>query len=149
MVNPHSVLVVDDDENLADALSLLLRAQRYEVFTAFGGFQGYAEYFNHPTDFVVTDIQMPAMDGFEMMRCIRSINPKVKTIYVSGALERFEKDVECEGHQFDVAGLLKPISTTALLALMSTEFDTAQALYGGRLGGLSNPWLHTAKRISE
>jgi DNA-binding response OmpR family regulator len=63
MVNPHSVLVVDDDENLADALSLLLRAQRYEVFTAFGGFQGYAEYFNHPTDFVVTDIQMSAMDG--------------------------------------------------------------------------------------
>lgn len=92
---------------------------------------------------------MPSMDGFEMMRCMRSINPKVKTIYVSGALERFEKDVESEGHQFDVAGLLKPISTTALLALMSTEFDTTPASYGGRLGGLSNPWLHTAKRISE
>jgi len=89
------------------------------------------------------------MDGFEMMRCIRSINPKVKTIYVSGALERFEKHVESEGQQFDVAGLLKPISTTALLALMSTEFDKAQASYRGRLGGLSNPWLCIAKRISE
>ena len=138
MVNPHSVLVVDDDENLVHTLSLLLRAHGYEVFTAFDGFQGYAEYFNHPTEFVVTDIQMPAMDGFEMMR-----------IYVSGALERFEKDVESEGHQFDVACLLKPISTTALLALVATEFDTTPASYGGRLGGLSNPWLHTAKRISE
>ena len=149
MVNPHSVLVVDDDENLAHTLSLLLRAHGYEVFTAFDGFQGYAEYFNHPTEFVVTDIQMPAMDGFEMMRCIRSINPKVKTIYVSGALERFEKEVESEGHQFDVAGLLKPIATTALLALMSTEFDKAPASYGGRLGRLSNPWPRSAKRISE
>ena len=149
MVNPHSVLVVDDDENLAHTLSLLLRAYGYEGFTAFDGFQGYVEYFTHPTEFVVTDIQMPAMDGFEMMRCIRSLNPKVKTIYVSGALERFEKDVESEGHQFDVAGLLKPVSTTALLALMSTEFDKAQASYRGRLAGLSNPRLHTAKRISE
>jgi CheY-like chemotaxis protein len=135
--------------NLAYTLSLLLSAHGYEVFTAFDGFQGYAEYFNHPTEFVVTDIQMPAMDGFEMTRCIRSINPNVKTIYVSGALERFEKDVESEGQQFDVAGLLKPISTTALLALVSTEFDSPQASYGGRPGRLRNPWLRMAKRISE
>ena len=148
VVNPHSVLVVDDDENVAHTLSLLLRVRGYEVFTAFDGFQGYAEYFNHPTEFVVTDIQMPAMDGFEMMRCIRSSNPKVKTIYVSGALDRFEKDVESEGHQFDVAGLLKPISTTVLLALMSTAFDKPQASYGARPGRLSSPWP-IAERISE
>jgi CheY-like chemotaxis protein len=132
MVNPHSILVVDDDENLAYTLSLLLRAHGYEVFTAFDGFQGYAEYFNHPAEFVVTDIQMPAMDGFQMMRRIRSINPEVKTIYVSGALERFEKDVECEAQQFDVASLLKPLSTTALLALVSTHIDKAQASLHGQ-----------------
>lgn len=149
MVDPHSILVVDDNENLPYTLSLLLRAHGYEVFTAFGGFQGYAEYFNHPTEFVVTDIQMPAMDGFEMMRCIRSVNPRVKTVYVSGALERFEKEVESEGHQFDVAGLLKPISTTALLALLSTETDRAQASYTDRPGRLSNPWMRMAKRISQ
>ena len=148
VVNPHSVLVVDDDENVAHTLSLLLRVRGYEVFTAFDGFQGYAEYFNHPTEFVVTDIQMPAMDGFEMMRCIRSSNPKVKTIYVSGALDRFEKDVESEGHQFDVAGLLKPISTTVLLALMSTEFDKPQPSCGARPGRLSSPGP-IAERISE
>jgi DNA-binding NtrC family response regulator len=148
MVDQYSVLVVDDDENLAHAMSPLLRAHGCKVFTAFDGFQCYAEYFNHPTEFVVTDIQMPAMDGFEMMRCIRSINPNVKTIYVSGALERFEKDVESEGRQFDVAGLLKPISTTALLTLMSTDFDRARESYGGRPGRLSNPWLRMAKTIS-
>lgn len=119
MAIPPSILVVDDDENLVATLSLLLRAHGFEVITAFGGAQGYGEYFNHPTECVVTDIQMPAMDGFEMMRWIRSINPKVKTIYLSGALERFKKDVELEGNQFDVAGLLKPISTKDLLDLVS------------------------------
>lgn len=121
MGNPQSILVVDDDENLVHTLSLSLRAHGFEVFTAFNGFQGYGKYFDHPTPVVITDIQMPAMDGFEMMRCIRVINPRVKTIYVSGALEQFEKNVESEGHQFDVASLLKPISTKALLELMSTE----------------------------
>ena len=132
MVNPHSILVVDDDENLVYTLSLLLRAHGYEVFTAFDGYQGYAEYFNHPAEFVVTDIQMPAMNGFQMMRCIRSINPKVKTIYVSGALERFEKDIESEAHQFDVASLLKPLSKTALLALMSTQIDEGASIVHGQ-----------------
>jgi DNA-binding NtrC family response regulator len=119
MANPRTILVVDDDAVLAQTLSLLLRAHGYEVFTAFDGVQGRELYFNHPTDVVVTDLQMPEMTGFEMMRSIRSINPGVKTIYVSGALERFEKVVKAEKRRFDVASLLKPITMKALLDSMS------------------------------
>jgi CheY-like chemotaxis protein len=128
MMNPRSILLVDDDDNLIYALALLLRARGYEVFTARNGLQGCGQYVKSPTEFVVTDIQMPEMDGFEMMRCIRSINPDVKTIYVSGALERFQDVVESERREHDVTALLKPYSSKTILDVVSGQSGAAQRL---------------------
>jgi CheY-like chemotaxis protein len=123
MVKPRTILVVDDDDNLVYTLSLFLRAQGYEVFTAVNGLEGYGQYFKEPTEFVLTDVQMPEMDGFEMMRCIRSVNPHVRTIYASGALERFERDFECERREHDVTVLPKPYSTKAILEAVNAHAD--------------------------
>jgi CheY-like chemotaxis protein len=120
MARSRSILVVDDDIVLAETLSVLLRARGYEVFTAFDGLRGCQQYFNSPTEFVVTDIQMPEMDGFEMIRCIRSVNPDVRVIYLSGALEKFEADVRSEARRFGVASLRKPITSKALVDLLSS-----------------------------
>lgn len=128
MAKPRSILVVDDDDNLVYTLSLLLRSQGHEVFTAYNGVEGCGQYSSHPTEFVVTDIQMPQMDGFEMMRCIRSINPNVKTIYASGALERFKRNVESECREHDVIVLTKPYSTKAIVELVNAEVGAAQTL---------------------
>lgn len=121
MGKPHSVLVVDDDDNLVYTLALLLRSRGHEVFTAYNGVEGCGQYSSHPTEFVVTDIQMPQMNGFEMMRCIRSINPHVRTIYASGALERFKRHVESERREHDVIVLTKPYSTKAIVELVDAE----------------------------
>ena len=123
MIKPHSILVVDDDDNLVYTLSLFLSAQGYEVFTAYNGLEGCGQYRRQPTEFVLTDIQMPEMDGFAMMRCIRSVNPNVRTIYASGALDRFKRDVECERREHDVTVLPKPYSTKAILDLVSAQVD--------------------------
>jgi CheY-like chemotaxis protein len=128
MRKPRSILVVDDDDNLVYTLSLFLRSAGFEVFTAYNGAEGYGQYFSHPTEFVVTDIQMPEMDGFEMMRCIRSINPNVKTIYVTGALEDFQRNLESERREHDVSILPKPYSTRTILKLMNGELDTPPTL---------------------
>jgi CheY-like chemotaxis protein len=127
MTQSRSILIVDDDDNLVYTLSLYLRAQGYDVFTAYNGLEGCGQYLKHPTQFVLTDIQMPEMDGFEMMRCIRSVNPNVRTIYASGALDRYKQDVESERRDHHVAFLPKPFSTKAIVELVNAQMGGAQA----------------------
>jgi CheY-like chemotaxis protein len=127
MVDRRSILVVDDDENLAQTLSIILRAHGYRVSTAYTGVDGYEKYLSCPTQVVITDIQMPEMDGLEMMACIRSINPTVKTVYLSGNLDRFQENVDSERLEFNVVSLLKPISTEVLLEAISSDLGLAQA----------------------
>jgi len=123
MEKNRSVLVVDDDESLNRVMAELLQAKGFEVRTAYNGVQGYTCYLRHPTQFVVTDIQMPDLDGIEMMRCIRAINPAVKTIYVSGALEPLRGILGMEEGDFATVFLNKPFSAKDLLRALYGGFD--------------------------
>jgi CheY-like chemotaxis protein len=119
---PPSVLVVDDDDALRQILEERLRSQGFEVWSAADGVHGYSCYFRHPTEWVVTDVQMPALDGLQMMRAIRAINPLVKAIYLTGAVEQLRSPLERERQKFGAAVLSKPISTERLMALISCGF---------------------------
>jgi CheY-like chemotaxis protein len=126
MAGARSILVVDDDIVVAETLTVLLRACGYEAFAAFNGLHGCQQYFNCPTELVATDIQMPEMNGFEMVRYIRSINPDVKVIYLSGSLERFAKDIRLETRRFGVASLRKPTTTKTLMDVLSSFDEVGQ-----------------------
>lgn len=115
MINPRSALVVDDNEELAMLVAIMLRRKGFEVRIASNGLHGYASYFREPTDLVVTDIQMPELDGVEMMRCIRAINPNVRAVYMSGARSRYQSELEQEQREFAAKVLDKPFSCDALL----------------------------------
>lgn len=69
---------------------------------------------------VVTDIQMPQLDGIGMMQCIRTINPGVRTVYMSGAVDEFRGPLERETKLYDARVLRKPFSRRSLLAQLST-----------------------------
>src|SRR3989337_254431 len=91
MSAPYRVLVVDDDENLGQIMAETLIAAGYEVQTADDGLHGYLSYLEQQPEIVLTDIQMPELDGLEMMRCIRAVNPNVKAIYISGAVGQYRE----------------------------------------------------------
>ena len=114
-----SALVVDDDESLAQIVAFMLRAEGFEVQTAHNGLDGYWTYFRNPTDWVVSDIQMPELNGLGMMQRIRSRNPRVKTIYMSGEVEKFQSALEQEAQEFGVKILTKPFSRESLMEQIS------------------------------
>lgn len=101
----------------------LLRRDGYQVWTAHDGLQGYSSYYQHQAQTVVTDIDMPELDGFEMMRCIRAINPAARVIYISGAPEHYHRPLLKEGQIFGAAVLRKPFEGIELLKLIPSFAD--------------------------
>jgi CheY-like chemotaxis protein len=115
MSQGRTALVVDDDEGLAQIVALILRIEGFEVRIADNGAHGFAAYFRNPTDWVITDIQMPELGGLEMMQCIRAINPSVKTVYMSGEVEKYQALLDREAARFAVRVLPKPFTRSNLV----------------------------------
>jgi DNA-binding NtrC family response regulator len=119
MNSPASILMVDDDELLTGVMAQFLESKGLEVWTAHNGLEGYTRFLSHPTELVVTDIQMPELNGIKMIRCIRAIAPAVRTIYISGGAERFRDALKIEEQDFGVILLEKPFAGDELLRLIT------------------------------
>ena len=64
------ILLVEDEPDNLEALKTLLELDGYQVVTATNGVEGYHEFLNNRPDLVITDANMPEMDGFEASRQI-------------------------------------------------------------------------------
>ena len=61
---PDKILVVDDDPDILDAVSMILESQGYQVVTARDGVEGLATLKAENPDLMILDLLMPKMDGF-------------------------------------------------------------------------------------
>jgi len=118
------VLIVDDNEELACAMSYVVeRETKYHARTAPDGCRGYLTYLEFKPDIVIIDIKMPGRNGFELMREIRTHDPAVRTIYMSGDPVSFISQIEEEERQFPVTFLGKPFSFEMLKDLLSATAE--------------------------
>jgi two-component system, OmpR family, response regulator RegX3 len=78
------ILVIDDDEQVREVLSLMLEHEGYDVITAANGLDGVNLYKENGADLVITDILMPGMGGVQTIMELRLISPEVKVIAISG-----------------------------------------------------------------
>ena len=74
------VLVVDDEASARDALSKLLTQEGYSVETAEDGVAALAQFTDAPADVVVTDLNMPKMDGVELLKKLREQDADIPVI---------------------------------------------------------------------
>jgi two-component system response regulator FlrC len=116
------ILVVEDNQSVAYVVQIMLELQGHEVISAPNGLEGYLDYFQFRPDLVITDIQMPGENGFEMMNHIREQDPSVKTIYMSGNLDQFNSLIQEEKSRFHVNVLNKPFIMEDLFDRVS-EFN--------------------------
>jgi CheY-like chemotaxis protein len=72
-VAPRRVLVIDDDHDIADSLTLLLRLFGCDVRTTYYGFAGILTLVEFEPEIVLLDLGMPGMNGYETARRVREL----------------------------------------------------------------------------
>jgi DNA-binding response OmpR family regulator len=116
---PANILVVDDDPIILEVLSIHLRSAGYDVRTANDGIAGgYAVLRDRP-DLIITDAEMPYMDGFELVAALRS-DSSVSTIPV--IMLTSHSEWEQRGARIGVDGYItKPVRADRLLTLVAVH----------------------------
>ena len=113
---PKSILVVDDDQSLRELLRLHLSSAGYEVSTASDGIEAGYAVLKSPPDLIITDVNMPHMDGYEFVEALKSDHslPKIPVIFLT-SLDDFER-----GRQLGAVGYItKPVRADRLLAVVA------------------------------
>ncbi len=119
-VMSKKVLVVEDHHDTSFLLCRLLKMEGYEVEHAIDGMVGFSTATSEHPDLIVTDIQMPRMDGIEMIKRIRDSRPISKTpiIVMSAYGKRLINDaIEAGADAF----VEKPIDLDNLLATIKSK----------------------------
>jgi PAS domain S-box-containing protein len=115
----RSVLIVDDSEDAAETLALLLRRRGHEVRTAHDGPSTLQLVRARPPDVVLLDLGMPGMDGLEVARRLRQDLGQKQALLV--ALTGYSTDDDrrrAEEAGFD-AHLVKPVDLDALEGVLA------------------------------
>ena len=83
----HAILVVDDETKVLSAIQRTLRKEPYTVLTAESGEEGLKILEARDINLVVSDYNMPMMNGLEFLQNVRSLYPHILTIMLTGQAE--------------------------------------------------------------
>jgi two-component system chemotaxis response regulator CheY len=112
-----SILVVDDDESIRDLLRLHLSAAGYEVRVAADAISAGYMVLRSPPDLIITDINMPHMDGFEFIAALKSDKslPRIPVIFLTTV-----EDGDLRGKELGAVGYVtKPVRSDRLLSIVA------------------------------
>ena len=70
-MNSEKILIIEDEENILEAVKYTLTQEGYDVFTSVDGEEGLEKAQEIKPDLVLLDVMLPKMDGFEVCRILR------------------------------------------------------------------------------
>ncbi len=114
----RTVLVIDNDESVLDAIAVRLADQGMGCITALTGTQGLQEFRENSVDLVITDLNMPGYDGISLAETIRSTS-QIPIILMTAYPSSY---TDCTEHLSRTLMLTKPFAWNTMLDLIETEF---------------------------
>ncbi|MFL5804238.1 MAG: response regulator [Roseiflexaceae bacterium] len=115
------ILVVDDEQAVADSVTRLLEGQGHRVVSAADGPAALRRYCEQPFDLVLTDIVMPGMSGAEFVQRLRAIDPDARVLIMTGHVAQAQ--VEQLLHDGAIGVVNKPFVVEELIAAVGRAVD--------------------------
>lgn len=112
---PKKFLIVDDSASIRQLVTFTLKNAGYDVVTAVSGEKAMASLTGTKVDAVITDLNMPEMDGIELIRKVRAIT-EYKFVPIIMLTTEAQEDKKREGKEAGASGwIVKPFSPEQLL----------------------------------
>jgi CheY-like chemotaxis protein len=115
-----SILIVEDSEPFREVLAELLELDGHRVWACDSGDSALKCLTENPMDLVITDLQMPQIDGFELIRILHRSRPELGVIAISGLNDQLLKMGTSLGAK---AILAKPFTADELFLAVRTVTD--------------------------
>ncbi|NLL00396.1 MAG: response regulator transcription factor [Clostridiales bacterium] len=113
MISKQKILIVDDDVNIAELISLYLTKECFDTKIVHDGEAAIREFESYRPDLILLDLMLPGIDGYEVCREIRKVS-KVPIIMLSAKGEIFDKVLGLELGADDY--VIKPFDSKELVA---------------------------------
>ena len=113
------ILIIEDEFNLADAISSMLKTKKYDVCIKTDGEEGLDEALTDIYDLIILDVMLPKLNGFEILKEIRSegINSKVLMLTAKTTIDDKMKGFNNGADDY----LTKPFHMEELLARVNVQ----------------------------
>ena len=113
MLEKQKILIVDDDENIAELISLYLTKECFDTMTASDGEAALTAVKTYMPDLILLDIMLPGIDGYEVLRELRK-SSSLPVIMLSAKGETFDKVLGLELGADDY--IMKPFDSKEMVA---------------------------------
>ena len=88
------ILIIEDEENVVELLSVNLKSRGYEIDFAESGEGGINKAFKNPPDIVLLNVKLPGIDGWEVCRILKekAETKTAKIIFLTAAAQKYDED---------------------------------------------------------
>ena len=147
MRDSDSILLIDDESLVVETLKGNFQDNGYDITTAHDGEEGVRKFQSKNFDLVITDLKLKGMDGLQVSKKIKKINPQTPVIVVTRSPKRLSSDEASRHGVHDF--VLKPFTWPQMLKKVTDCLDTSEAASFSSSSQASDSLIVPRKKITS